>query len=86
MHSVQLAQVLEAQPHLVAHDTPLISPPVSLHAGLNNVYGKAQYKKDNGVVKYLGQFSARDGCDKACKNRKLKCDLRCFDSKRLSNH
>ena len=48
----------------VAHAAP--SPPVALFSGLNNVYGRAQYKKDAGVVKYLGQFNETSECSAAC--------------------
>ena len=40
---------------------PSPAPPITLLTGVNNVYGKAQYKKDAGVVKYLGQFNETHG-------------------------
>ena len=39
-----------------------ITPPHTLHLGLNNVYGRAQFKKDAGVTRYLGQFNDTDLC------------------------
>ena len=41
-------------------------PPVQLYPGVNNVYGRAQFKKDAGVVRYLGQFEGTSSCSQAC--------------------
>ena len=41
-------------------------PPVTLYPGANNVYGRAQYEKDSGVVKFLGRFNQTSQCANAC--------------------
>jgi hypothetical protein len=46
--------------------TAMVPPPPVLLPGLNNVYGRAQYKKDSGVVRYLGQFNKTRECVSAC--------------------
>ena len=46
--------------------TSAVPPPPAIFPGLNNVYGKAKFKQDSGVVKYLGQFNATNECVAAC--------------------
>ena len=41
------------------------STPV-LHPGLNNVYGRAKFKKDSGVTRFLGVFQETKDCAAAC--------------------
>ena len=43
----------------------IAAPPV-LHPGLNNVFGKAKFKVDSGVTRYLGEFNVTSDCVSAC--------------------
>jgi hypothetical protein len=54
----------------VALVTAISTPSVTLYRDQNTVFGRAQYKKDAGVVKYLGSFNATEDCEHACINYK----------------
>ncbi len=61
--STRIGPMLFAAAWPVAAAAP---PAVLRYPGLNNVYGRAQYKADSAVVRFLGTFNSTDACAAAC--------------------